>query len=122
MTLTIPATQKCPCCGQAVDNTGIMLDLTTGELSTPYGSTRLSDTQRAILHATLKARPNIAPYDRIYHAIWGHSSDMPDGYHNALRVHIMRMRRVIRPLGLELKCYYKNGLRLTLKEPTNVDR
>lgn len=65
----------------------------------------LTPTEERILGILLKCP--VAPYERIFAALWGAENDPPDEH--LLAVHACRLKRKMRDQGIEVRSMYRFG-------------
>jgi two-component system, OmpR family, response regulator len=82
-----------------------------GRLSYRGQSTWLSPTVRLLFQALAERFGSAVPLETLIHQVW--PSDPPTS--SSIRVHILRLRRRIAPLGLEIRNVQGKGYVLTLR-------
>jgi DNA-binding winged helix-turn-helix (wHTH) protein len=100
----------CPCCGQSVDTSDIMLSLESNVIARGSRLLRLSPMEAEMMALLLQRHPNRVTIDHFWRAIYGRTEG-PDS-DMSLRTSICKLRKQIRPLGIEVESYYSRGVRL----------
>lgn len=109
---------ECPCCGSRVPALPI-----EGLASVP-----VTTQQRRILDAMVRAYPRIVGNEYLFDAVWGDRADGgPNGdLMNQIAVQMVKINRVIRPLGWQLSGAYNGraGAKrlMQIKPRTNASR
>src|SRR5215472_7293228 len=109
----------CPCCGQSIDISDVLLSLETNTISRAGRMVSLAPMEAEIMALMLKRYPNRVTMNQIWHAIYGHAEGPATNM--SLRTTICWLRRMIWQLGLEIGSYYSHrtryngGYRLIIK-------
>jgi DNA-binding response OmpR family regulator len=88
----------CPCCGTALKNQQIRVDLNTNTFLFREHSVPLTRQQTEIMDVLVKAAPGVASFEALAFGVWG--SQEPDDLRNSLKVVITNMRRKLAPRGV----------------------
>lgn len=101
--------ERCPHCGQEVPAHGVLIDVNTGQVVANSKSATLTDTQVKVLDALYRASPRYLDRETLLTAGWGEAAlDLND---RAVDAEIKRIRKALRPLGLEIETGYNRGYR-----------
>lgn len=103
----------CPCCGQAVARTSILVDLTSNKIGVGWSDAIVTlPPRRAELAAILvAAAPAFVHREVIAKRLWG-ASKMIQSVGNNIGVNIYELRKDIAVLGLEIVSAGKAGYRI----------
>lgn len=101
----------CPTCGQAVPDSGLLVDLQRNRLSCGTASVDLAPAEAELLFTLVRAVPRALARDAIAVALWGGAlADERRG--NNIDVYLNRLRRRIAPLGFRIQNYRGRGFAL----------
>lgn len=100
----------CPCCGSGID-APVAVDLNTNTLSTRGETVRLTAREAEIMSILAKAYPAAATYQKIFAGLYG-AGGGPDDPLNSLSVMLVRLRRLLAPLGISILTQHGKSLRL----------
>lgn len=104
-----PAQCRCPTCGSPFVGERPLVDLDTNTFICSSGWVRFQHIQAEIVAILVKAYPGLARYDAIFLGVYG-GGEMPDS--DPIKVHIHHIRKLIRPLGWEIRAVYGQGYQL----------
>jgi DNA-binding response OmpR family regulator len=103
----------CECCGQLLEKTvqkgGVSIK--GRRITFKDQEALLTVQQSAFLQALLQNYPAPKPRENIFNAVWGHDSPVGD---KILDVTAYKIRKVIRPIGLDIKSEWGIGYRLEI--------
>ena len=68
----------------------------------------------AVIEALIKAFPRVLSKSELHESVYGTGSDFDD---SAIEVHVSRLRKRLRPLGMDIRAQRGLGYRLTQGEP-----
>lgn len=112
-------TQTCPTCGGPVPPTRTSVCLETNTLLHRSELFKLRPQQAEALHILLAARPKAARHDQLIANLWGiDNRDRDELAH--VRVLICRLRRLLRPLGIEIIRHSGVGYSVRLPETDKI--
>lgn len=103
----------CPCCGQHVDTSDLLVSLDANAAARNGVLIRLEPQSTVILYELKRVYPAKLPTERLLQALNGaHESQSQDPM-KVLHVRISRLRSVIKPLGLTIPAgQWQGGYRL----------
>ena len=105
----------CPQCWHARERKQPNFDITNGVIS--LGRRRILSPQRVVEfgHVLFKRAPNIVPRDYIVSSVFGIIE--PNNASNLLSIYATQLRKLIRPLGFDIKASNGRGYVVMLFEP-----
>lgn len=101
----------CPCCGSTVANPDFIVDLNTNTVTRESQQVHLSRMEAELLEAFRRRFPGTLTEDNALNALYG-AGDAPEAYAIALRVHVSKLRKRIKFLGMRIDNVRASGWRL----------
>ncbi len=106
-----PPVQHCPCCGQRlVMRQRPHVDLTTDTLLYNTWAVHLTPSEAELLNMLLKQMPAVVMHDRLRMAVYGDQGGGHVDEDACIKVWLCRLRRVLKPTGLEIVTHYREGV------------
>lgn len=101
----------CPTCGQDIPHLQIFIDMSAGRVARFGWEASLTPQQTRLLRVLVQASPATAAYDRIILAMYG-DEDHPDGVDAVIKLHVHRLRKKLKRMGLEIRNHRGEGYSL----------
>ncbi|WP_429004090.1 helix-turn-helix domain-containing protein [Roseixanthobacter psychrophilus] len=103
----------CPCCRQAVPDTGLLVSLEVNE-ATRFGATiKLLPQEAKLLHELSAAAPGPSKYDDLYYSLYGYCHG-PEDPKAVVKVVMSRLRKKSAPLNVRISAVKSCGYRLEI--------
>lgn len=90
---------RCPRCGAETDHK-VIVDLDLNTIASSLGSAKLTPIQTEIVYVLINHMPNVISVDSLITAVWGDTK--PINVKSSLQVNLHKIRKTIKPLGLEI--------------------
>lgn len=113
-------TAVCPCCGQPVDPSRLIVDLNTNQATRNGVTARLSPRMSEILIVLNATWPGTVRHDRLLQRIYGADCGPEDTI--TIRVHMSKIRQLVRPLGVGIEARWGTGYRLVFDVKADPSR
>lgn len=99
----------CPNCGQEMPADGVVINVNTGQVVAGGKAANLTAIKVRVLDALYRASPKFLDRETLLTAGWGDAAlDLND---RSVDAEIKRIRKALRPLGLEIETGYGRGYR-----------
>ena len=94
----------CPTCGQDIPHLQVFVDLNSqpNRVCRFGWEARITPLEAELLVALMRVSPSSLAVDRAAFALWG-SGEWPDSYRGALQVLVCKLRKKLKPMGLEIR-------------------
>ena len=104
----------CPCCKQPVVGNDLLVSLDTNCVSRNGTIVHLEPRMVVLLSVLHNKAPGVVSIEKIIRAMYGREEPRSEAPETVLRVRISQMRRLLAPLGVEIKNEYGRGYRLNV--------
>jgi len=105
----------CPTCGNQITPLTLLV-CRESNVATRFGLTvKLTPHQAVILRALVDRHPLACSMEHLASKLWG-AEEGPEYERNTIRVHLCRIRRALKPLGVGIPIRYETGYRLVLDD------
>jgi DNA-binding response OmpR family regulator len=105
----------CPTCNQQISPLTLLVCLESHAASRFGQIVKLSPHEAVILDALVGRHPRASSMAHLASKLWG-AEEGPENEAENIRVKMARLRRLVSPLGVQIKLRYKTGYRLVLDE------
>ena len=104
---------SCPCCGAALNNQRMHVDLDTNTFLFREHSVPLGPVQAEVLEVLVRRSPGVVSNDAMIRAVWG--IDEPVHAKKNVEVHIYKLRKHLAPAGVAIKNIFGVGYQLVVE-------
>ena len=114
------AQQPCPCCGSPQPASRVLVDVAGNQIAY-RGRTIRTEAHVANLAQVLANRfGQVVTIDRIVVAMWPNVDTQPLTTQKVIHVTVSKLRKLIKPLGLQIETVYSRGYRLKQEKQNAV--
>lgn len=104
------APDKCPCCGAALDEKQVSVDLNSNTLIVAGRAIQLRPKDAEMMSVLLATYPRVATTDSLITGVWGHLE--PDCARGVLRMYIFRLRKALEGTDVHISNVMDIGYRV----------
>lgn len=94
----------CPTCGQDIPHLQVFVDLNSqpNRVCRFGWEAKITPHEAELLVALMRVSPALLAVDRAAFALWG-SGEWPDSYRSGVQVLVCKLRKKLKPMGLEIR-------------------
>jgi DNA-binding response OmpR family regulator len=105
----------CPCCGQRLPvNQDVEVYLEKNTVVHAGLTAKLTSKQAEVAYILARRMPAPVPNDMMLDQLYGGATDAPVSAENCLRVFTCKLRKAVRPIGLDVLNVYGRGYSLAV--------